>query len=113
MRPCPYCGGLMHNHAQIPKRPKGFPRPEWRKQHGQRLATRDHIVPKSRGGGGQRTVKVCHFCNVEKSARTLDEYRVLRFNRYGQRFFYYERRIPELISKLVWAKVGPVLLRAF
>ena len=93
-RPCPYCGELMYAHASVPKRPKGTPRKTWRNQHAKAFhkimhtATRDHIIPRSRGGWGQRTVKVCRFCNTEKGSLTLEEYRRLRFEKYGERLGY-------------------------
>lgn len=41
--------------------------------------TKDHLLPKSRGGAGVRgnTVVCCNNCNMEKGCLTVEEYRVV------------------------------------
>jgi 5-methylcytosine-specific restriction endonuclease McrA len=111
-RHCPYCGRRMYQHGETPRRPKGMPRPAWRATHKRLLATRDHIVPASRGGAGQRTVRVCHECNQEKGALSLAEYRAVRRVRYGTWFFAYERLIPSALldNALLWASKWALIL---
>lgn len=55
-------------------------------------ATRDHIIPRSRGGTNAREnlVLACQEHNVEKGGSTIDEYRV-RFAATHGRGFYGER----------------------
>ena len=40
-------------------------------------ATRDHQIPKSRGGTGKKNnmVDACHPCNTSKNKKTVDEFR--------------------------------------
>jgi len=39
--------------------------------------TREHLVPRSRGGSYKHIVPACRGCNEDKHALTLDEYRVV------------------------------------
>ena len=39
--------------------------------------TRDHLLPKARGGTGQMTVDCCCDCNNDKGRLTVEEYRVV------------------------------------
>lgn len=41
--------------------------------------TRDHVVPKSKGGQHGRLVDACAPCNSKKAALTLEEFRILYF----------------------------------
>lgn len=61
-----------------------------RNRHGQHIktsATRDHLIPKTRGGGNsyENIVDACFRCNNEKGSMTLDEYIV--WKRTGRRTF--------------------------
>jgi hypothetical protein len=111
---CPYCGEHMHRTGEVPKRPKGMPRPQWRAMHKRRIATRDHILPRSRGGAGQRTVRVCHQCNMEKGALTLSEYRaVLTRSKRMPHLFHFERQIPRLLVTVLCARMWWIVRLAF
>lgn len=83
MLECFYCGREIHD-GRPPKRgiiDKLLPPPtnkDWA------FATRDHIIPKSRGGGLDPTIVWCCMeCNQEKGALTIEEYRVVKAFRYG------------------------------
>lgn len=64
-----------HEHSSRPRKAgKSFPMcPYCGKREGR---TRDHIIPKSRGGRGlpNNTVLTCSTCNGDKAARTLAEW---------------------------------------
>lgn len=57
--------------------------------------TRDHLIPKSRGGGNATTGNVvfCHYkCNNEKGSMTVEEYRMVIAASVGiaaERFVFY------------------------
>lgn len=55
--PCPYCAGIMVKSLN---------------QNSGRNPTRDHMIPKVRGGG--RTLIVCSACNLNKGNFTLREW---------------------------------------
>lgn len=59
---CYYCGCEVIDGLRTPKG----------KLHAQ-SKTRDHIVPRMRGG--RRTVTACHRCNSRKGAMSLEEFR--------------------------------------
>src|SRR6185312_7240222 len=45
------------------------------------MLTREHLVPKSRGGrGGQNLVDACLSCNLSKGTKTVEEYRQKLFD---------------------------------
>jgi len=98
---CPYCDKVMHS-TPPPKRPKGTPRAEFRpiaRAHYEDCATRDHIVPKSKGG--RETILVCGACNADKMHLSLREYRaVLCVRRLSLVIFPFERR---LIRTFAWS----------
>lgn len=106
MQTCAYCGCTMQ--SKQPARPQGMPRKAWRGLlYSVRFSTRDHVVPKSKGGQG--TVRVCQICNREKYNMSLDEYRMVRLLRYGKLFFHFERHIPSLIWQYVCICVLPAV----
>lgn len=79
---CWYCGKLLF----------------WYPGHGGRrpadLATKDHLVPRCKGGrGAENLVPACYGCNVRKADLTLEEYRFQRFGPQGGIFWAekYER----------------------
>jgi hypothetical protein len=45
--------------------------------------TKDHVIPRSKGGRKGPTVPACHCCNRDKSALSFDEYRVVAAYRAG------------------------------
>jgi hypothetical protein len=59
--------------------------------HPSNMRTKDHVVPRSRGGKGKACVKIvsCAGCNSRKGASTLDEFRTVEGSEEG---FFYERR---------------------
>lgn len=80
--PCPYCGIKMN----------GKPR-----EHGPHRAdmpSRDHINPRSQGGGP--TIMVCRRCNLDKADRTLAEW-LNDLEHSGDRRF---RRVNDLLMDL-------------
>lgn len=67
---CWYCGSILKHVPGHPRRP-----------------TRDHVVPRSRGGRGPNNyVAACYACNHRKKALPLDEFR----RRYGGGLFWGE-----------------------
>lgn len=108
MRTCAYCGCSMQ--SKMPQRPSGMPRKLWSDLlHTQRFSTRDHVVPRSKGGKG--TVRVCQICNREKYNMSLDEYRMVRLLRYGKLFFHFERNLPSLIWQYLCLYALPLAWR--
>ena len=67
---CFYCGQGLVQGADQPKSPVH-----------PRTRTRDHVVPKSKGG--DKKVWACWACNSDKTNLTLDEYRLLLAYRNG------------------------------
>jgi hypothetical protein len=65
---CFYCG----IETTTARGPKSKPLPD-------NYRTKDHMLPKSRGGDGLRhnTVLCCDKCNREKGCLTFDEYRAV------------------------------------
>ena len=56
--------------------------------------TRDHVVPKSKGG--RKTVDACQPCNTRKAAMSLEEFRKVFFkDKGGTGEFWAERRVRE------------------
>jgi len=91
---CPYCDKVMHT-SPPPKRPKGVKKSEFKpiaRAHYNDCATRDHIIPKSKGG--RETIRVCGECNADKVHLSLREYRaVLCVRRMSLVIFPFERRL--------------------
>lgn len=52
---------------------------------GDTVLTSDHVIPRVSGGGGNTSnlVSCCGLCNTEKSWRSVDEFRVRRFNHHA------------------------------
>lgn len=70
---CYYCGEPLLGRGH---RSNKFPR-------GNRY-TKDHVVPKAMGGGGEGNyVAACEICNQEKGALSVDEYRAVVAMREG------------------------------
>jgi hypothetical protein len=87
---CPYCGVLLSSRTQNTSR------------------SRDHVVPKSRGGAGQVQCVCCYRCNQEKGNLMLAEWRAVLSVR-GRRvhLFWFERQLPSLIWRLAtWYLAG-------
>lgn len=86
---CFYCGRPLYEEAKPPAKKisvsgvieKLIPAPriiDWPRK------TRDHVIPKSRGGGQHPTiVPACGECNQEKGRLTIEEYRAVLGFRYG------------------------------
>lgn len=69
---CHYCGCDTFRYLRG-KRPQGKPR-QARHQAFKDTATRDHIIPKCKGGKGMRhnTVLACFACNQAKADKNLE-----------------------------------------
>lgn len=94
--PCPYCGKTMYRF-------KGM--------HPQR-ATKDHVMPRSRGGKHHEWVTACHACNDDKSCLTLVEWRaVLSLRNRRIHIFYFERLIPRVIVTEFYSLISPYVTR--
>ena len=54
-------------------------------QLSRRRATKDHIVPRSKGGSNEQTniVDACRMCNSEKGRLSIDEFRLVMAFRKG------------------------------
>ncbi len=69
---CFFCGQSLRKYKGLGRQP--FPKNSY---------TRDHLIPRSKGGGYYDTVSACLGCNQDKKDLTLDEYRVVRAFRAG------------------------------
>ena len=67
-QPCPYCGILMA---------------DWNGQNDWRTPSRDHKLPRSRGGGTDlANIEICcRRCKMEKGSLTPEEFRKAGINR--------------------------------
>lgn len=85
---CVYCG--------VPMTHVGSPRQgNW--------ATKDHIVAKSTGGRGQRTVRCCRTCNEDKCHLSINEWRAALSVRHRRPFlFHFEK----LAIRVLWLLAG-------
>jgi len=59
--PCPYCGQPMNKRREEP-------------ECNPRNITRDHIIPKCKGGSHVLCMFVCHQCNNDKGGLLLEEW---------------------------------------
>lgn len=79
---CGYCGvsikKFQTRHKQV---------------HPANMATKDHIIPRSRGGGSHGNIMwCCSQCNADKHNLTLNEWRLVLSLRYRTLcVFYFER----------------------
>jgi len=77
-RRCPYCGTAMLYGPEYAYEP--------------RQATKDHVVPLSRGGKRGPLVWACRGCNEDKAQLALNEWRTVLSYRYRTLcLFWYER----------------------
>jgi hypothetical protein len=99
---CPYC----NRHLSYAPVVKGAQQPL-------NLATRDHVVPRCKGGGGSRvnqhvTVYCCNACNQDKGSLTLNEWRAALSWRHMRPYvFAFEWRMLKNFPRDVAYKVAP------
>lgn len=104
---CWYCGVQLYQYFKIKKdgRKVGV------RKHYTDKATKDHLIPYSKGGRGSKNlVPACGDCNSHKGDRTLEEYRLQRFGtreglfwaeKYEQNYRRREVRVPTNQSSMV------------
>lgn len=87
---CHYCGRrVVQDHEWIPSKVRDHDGQRFVATFGApaglRLPTRDHVLPRSRGGSNkpENIVLACHSCNSQKRAKTADEYRVWLEDKWG------------------------------
>jgi hypothetical protein len=97
---CPYCGVELTGNLL----PGGIRPPN--------AISRDHVVPRCRGGKGVETVRCCKACNHDKDRLSLDEWRaVLSVRRHTLMIFPFERLQIKLIVIDALIRVSEVLSR--